>query len=87
MIIVFGAGCRFPSVGDTLWKVEKSFMDHVTGLKCVLCGTEYKIHEVRYVCPKHGDEDILDVQCDYNLIGKCSNKRGLMESKDYSIWR
>jgi hypothetical protein len=41
-------------------------MDHVLGLRCVLCGAEYGADEVRYVCPKHGDEGILDVVYDYD---------------------
>jgi len=28
-------------------------MDHVLGLKCVLCGAEYALDEVDYVCPRH----------------------------------
>ncbi len=45
-------------------------MDQVLGLKCVLCGAEYGVDEVRYVCPKHGDEGILDVVYDYDRIRK-----------------
>ena len=36
-------------------------MDHVLGLRCVLCGAEYDVSEVLYVCPKHGDEGMVDV--------------------------
>ena len=43
-------------------------MEHVTGLRCVICGERYQSTEVRYVCPKHGSEGILDVEYDYNLI-------------------
>ena len=62
-------------------------MDHVLGLKCVLCGEEYGAHEVLYVCPEHGYEGILDVQYDYQLIGKRLTKEGLAKNPDYSIWR
>lgn len=62
-------------------------MDHVLGLKCVLCGEEYATHEVLYVCPKHGYEGILDVQYDYQLIAKRLTKEGLAQNRDYSIWR
>ena len=44
-------------------------MDHVLGLKCVLCGAEYDVDEVLYVCPKHGDEGMVDVVYDYEFIG------------------
>jgi len=62
-------------------------MDHVVGLRCVLCGEEYSAHEVLYVCPKHGYEGILDVQYDYELIGKRLTKEGLGKNPDHSIWR
>jgi len=62
-------------------------MDHVLGLKCLLCGEEYATHEVLYVCPKHGYEGILDVQYDYELIGKRLTKEGLGKNTDHSIWR
>jgi threonine synthase len=62
-------------------------MDHVLGLRCVLCGAEYKPDEVLYVCPKHGDEGILDVLYDYDLIGTRLTKEGLAANQDYSMWR
>lgn len=62
-------------------------MDHILGLKCVLCGEEYSTDEVLYVCPKHGYEGILDVQYDYELIAKRLTKDGLAQNHDYSIWR
>jgi len=62
-------------------------MDHVLGLKCVLCGDEYGVDEVLYVCPKHGDEGILDILYDYDLIAARLTKEGLAHNHDYSIWR
>ena len=41
-------------------------MDHVKSLKCLICGEEYHPAEIDYVCPKHGDEGIVDVQYDYD---------------------
>ncbi|MCB8942665.1 MAG: threonine synthase [Ardenticatenaceae bacterium] len=43
-------------------------MNHVTGLRCVICGQRYQPTEVSYVCPQHGNEGILDVEYDYDLI-------------------
>lgn len=43
-------------------------MKNVTGLRCVICGKVYQPNEVRYVCPDHGNEGILDVQYDYDAI-------------------
>jgi threonine synthase len=62
-------------------------VNHVLGLKCVLCGAEYQPDKVLYVCPKHGDEGILDVVYDYDLIGRRLTKKGLANDHDYSIWR
>jgi threonine synthase len=62
-------------------------MRHILSLKCVLCGAEYRPDEVLYVCPKHGDEGILDVVYDYDLIGRCLTREGLATNHDYSIWR
>ena len=36
--------------------------------KCTLCGEEYESGQVRYVCPKHGDDGILDTIFDYKQI-------------------
>ena len=52
-------------------------MDHVLGLKCVLCGAKYDVDEVLYVCPKHGDEGMVDVVYDYELIGRRLTKEKL----------
>jgi len=62
-------------------------MDHVLGLKCTLCGAEYAPDEVEYVCPKHGDEGILDVVYDYRRIAGQLDPGALQASRDRSIWR
>jgi threonine synthase len=62
-------------------------MRHILRLQCVLCGAEYAPDEVLYVCPKHGDEGILDVVYDYEFIGRRLTKNGLANNHDYSIWR
>lgn len=62
-------------------------MDHVLGLKCVLCGAEYGIDQVRYVCPKHGDDGILDVVYDYDHIGKRLTPQSLAADPMRTIWR
>ncbi len=43
-------------------------MKNILGLRCVICGNLYQPDEVRYVCPKHGSEGILDVEYDYAAI-------------------
>ena len=62
-------------------------MDHVLGLKCLICGAEYGVDEAMYVCPKHGDEGILDVQYDYEKIAEHISPRSLSAGGPRSIWR
>lgn len=44
-------------------------MDHVIGLRCLVCGRRYRPDEIEYVCPEHGAEGIVDVEYDYDVIG------------------
>ncbi len=67
-------------------------MKHVLGLKCTICGAEYGVDEVDYVCPKHGDEGILDVVYDYALIrnqltNQPTNQLTNQLTNHPSIWR
>ena len=67
-------------------------IDHVTGLVCVICGTSYPPVEAGYVCPDHpdvgaGNEGILDVRYDYELIGSRISRDSLAESHDTTMWR
>ena len=55
--------------------------------KCTLCGAEYDRDSVRYVCPKHGDEGVLDTIPDYAEIANETTPGKVGESRDYSIWR
>ncbi len=62
-------------------------MEQVTHLKCLICGKTYQPNEVDYVCPDHGREGILDVQYDYDLIGRRLSKGDLFHSTNFTIWR
>ena len=62
-------------------------VDHVKSLKCLICGREYRADEVEYVCPEHGDDGILDVQYDYDLICTRISPESLAEDRNYTIWR
>ncbi len=62
-------------------------MDHISHLKCLICGAEYGPDEVEYVCPNHGNEGILEVHYDYERIGRHFSRDMLSESHDDSIWR
>ena len=62
-------------------------MNHITSLKCTICSDEYAPAEVQYVCPKHGNAGTLDVQYDYDQIGKVITRARLATSPEDSIWR
>ena len=62
-------------------------MENVRYLQCLICGKQYRPDMVDYICPEHGDEGILDVQYDYDFIGRQISKEALLGSNDFSIWR
>jgi threonine synthase len=62
-------------------------MNQVLALKCTICGEVYKTSEVDYVCPKHGDDGILDVVYDYDLIAEQIDPETLRRDPTSSIWR
>ncbi len=62
-------------------------MEHITGLRCLICGKIYQPDEIDYVCPDHGNEGIVDVQYDYDHIGRRLSQGDLLHSTDYTIWR
>ena len=62
-------------------------MDHIKYLKCLVCGKEYAPEEVDYICPDHGNEGILDVVYDYELIKTRISKQSLADNRDQTIWR
>ena len=62
-------------------------MENILSLKCLVCGKQYRPDEVDYVCPDHGDDGVLDVQYDYNFIGRQISKETLSRSNDLTMWR
>ncbi len=62
-------------------------MDHVLHLKCLICGKEYAPDEIEYVCPDHGNDGIVDVRYDYELIGSRISRESLAENPDATVWR
>ena len=62
-------------------------MENIRCLKCLICGRQYRPDEVDYICPEHGNEGILDVQYDYDFIGRQISKEALLGSNNFSIWR
>ena len=62
-------------------------LDQVTGLVCMVCGTTYSAEEAGYVCPDHGNEGILDVRYDYDLVGSRLTKASLAADTNPTMWR
>ncbi len=62
-------------------------MDHLLHLECLVCGNRYQPDAVDYVCPRHGNEGILDVCYDYDRIAARISRRELAGNRDMSIWR
>jgi threonine synthase len=62
-------------------------MNHVKHLKCLICGQEYRPDEIEYICPDHGNEGIVDVVYDYELIGQRISRESLAQNPDPTIWR
>jgi threonine synthase len=62
-------------------------MRHILHLKCLICGEEYLPGEIDYICPNHGNDGIVDVRYDYDVISSRVSKESLSQNKDFSIWR
>ncbi len=62
-------------------------MDHIISLKSLISGQEFAPDEVMYVDPNYGNEGILDVQYDYDLIKSRFSREQLADNRDYTIWR
>lgn len=62
-------------------------MDHVLHLSCLVCGRTHASADVSYVCPDHGNEGILDVRYDYDLIGTRISRESLATDRDPTVWR
>jgi threonine synthase len=61
-------------------------VENVLGLRCTVCGAEYGVGEVDYVCPKHENDGILDVIYDYAHIRQHLTPSQLT-SQPTNIWR
>ena len=62
-------------------------LDHVASLTCVVCGEAYGTGEARYTCLREGNEGILDVRYDYDLIGSRVSPESLRDVRDRTMWR
>ena len=55
------------------------------GYRCSLCGAEYDLDEVTYVCPQDGGN--LDVRLDYEAINQETSPESIWASREESLWR
>ncbi len=62
-------------------------LDHVDHLVCLVCDARYAPDEVDYLCPDHGDDGILDVVYDHELIARRLSRAALLTDLDHSMWR
>lgn len=62
-------------------------MDHVIGLRCVVCGAEYEPAPGRYTCDTDGIVGCLDVEYRYDIVGARLSPRALLTRSDPTIWR
>ncbi len=64
-----------------------SGLPNVRFLRCLVCGAEYEPDAVDYVCPRHGDDGILDVIYDYEAVAATVKRDAIDESTDPTMWR
>lgn len=67
-------------------------MDHtltspVVGLRCTRCGASYAPDAVDYVCPRHGDDGILDVVYDYASLARTLMPDAVVARREPGMWR
>lgn len=59
----------------------------VSYLQCTLCGKTYALDALKYVCPDHGNDGILDVVYDYGEINRITSPEKISASRENSIWQ
>jgi threonine synthase len=62
-------------------------MDHVIGLQCVLCERRFDLGEAAYTCPVCGEEGILDILYDYDIVTDRLDRALLARNPEASMWR
>jgi len=63
-------------------------MNHVVGLRCVTCNSEFRPTEIDYTCPRCGPLlGTLDVQYDFGAICKLLTHASLQRNRNYTHWR
>lgn len=57
-----------------------------TDLVCLVCGRSYAPDEIDYVCPRHGDDGVVDVRYDYERIARHWSPERIA-GEETSMWR
>lgn len=60
-------------------------MKKIKTLRCISCGKEFGVNEIKYTCSSCGGN--IEVVYDYNLIKKRIDIEELKENRYYDIWR
>ncbi len=60
---------------------------HISSLTCVVCSAEYTAEEAGYTCVEEGNEGILDVRYDYEMVGSRISRESLREDRNWTMWR
>jgi len=60
---------------------------NVSRFQCSICNSTYAPEQVRYVCPKHGNNGLLNVVYDYERVKSRITSTQVSASNDFSIWR
>lgn len=62
-------------------------IEHINGLRCVVCGALYEPEPDRYTCDIDGLVGCLDVEYDYGVVGAGISPKRLLDRADPTIWR
>ncbi len=62
-------------------------MDQIIGLQCVRCGQRYAYGQADYTCPACGEDGILDVLYDYDVIAGRIDREMLARNPERTMWR
>lgn len=62
-------------------------MDHVIHLRSLISGRTFRPDEIDYVDPEFGPDGIVDVEYDYDLIGRRISRESLRKDGNNTIWR
>jgi threonine synthase len=62
-------------------------MKHLRHLQCLICRERYGVDEIRYVCPNHGPDGVVDVVYDYEALAAEVDRDEVAASADSTMFR